>query len=69
MCQVREDSPHWLIEETERIRRGLLRLRQNVVLLKDPEQRDAFYPRSVGAGISIVCGRYAEFQNGMPTRI
>jgi hypothetical protein len=43
--QVREDSPHWLIEETERIRRGLLRLRQNVVLLKDPEQRDAFYPR------------------------
>ncbi|GFH13216.1 cytosolic 4-alpha-glucanotransferase, partial [Haematococcus lacustris] len=42
---VREDSPHWLVEETERVRRGLLQLRQNVCLLRDPTDKDAFYPR------------------------
>ncbi|KAJ9519153.1 hypothetical protein QJQ45_007717 [Haematococcus lacustris] len=43
--KVREDSPHWLVEETERVRRGLLQLRQNVCLLRDPTDKDAFYPR------------------------
>lgn len=43
--QVRHDSPSWLVDETERTRRGLLSLRQNVVLLVDDEDRDRFYPR------------------------
>lgn len=32
-------------EEAEAVRRGLLALRQNVVLLRDPEDPNAFYPR------------------------
>lgn len=31
-------------EEAEAVRRGLLALRQNVVLLRDPEDPNAFYP-------------------------
>jgi len=33
-----------LPEEAETVRRGLLTLRQNVVLLKDPEDPNAYYP-------------------------
>lgn len=43
--QVREDSPQWLLDEVAATRSGLLALRQNVVLLKDPEDKDKFYPR------------------------
>ena len=47
-AQAREGSPQWLVDETDRIRRGLMTLRQNVVLVRDPEDKDAFYPRCVG---------------------
>ncbi|KXZ50081.1 hypothetical protein GPECTOR_18g59 [Gonium pectorale] len=42
---LRPDSPRWLVEEVEATRAGLTRLRQNVVLLADPEDPDAFHPR------------------------
>lgn len=48
--KVREDSPHWLVEETERTRKGLMKLRQNVCLIRDPEDGSKFYPRWVHGG-------------------
>lgn len=42
---LRPDSPAWLVEEVESTRAGLIKLRQNVVLLADPEDPDAFHPR------------------------
>jgi len=42
---VRPDSPRWLLDETERVRTGLMRLRQNVVLVPDPESPGAYHPR------------------------
>ncbi|EFJ42152.1 cytosolic 4-alpha-glucanotransferase [Volvox carteri f. nagariensis] len=42
---LREDSPDWLVREVEETRAGLIKLRQNVVLLPDPEDPDAFHPR------------------------
>ncbi|GBF89315.1 4-alpha-glucanotransferase [Raphidocelis subcapitata] len=42
---AREGSPDWLVAEVEATRRGLLALRQNVCLLRDEEDADAFYPR------------------------
>ncbi|KAG2427622.1 hypothetical protein HXX76_012273 [Chlamydomonas incerta] len=42
---VRPDSPAWLAREVEETRAGLMRLRQNVVLLADPEDPEAFHPR------------------------
>ena len=54
---MREDSPDWLKEETERVRKGLMALRQNVVLLPDPDDPDAFYPRCVCVCVCVcVCG-------------
>jgi len=50
-CQIvesltpRRGSPKWLTEEMEEDLKGLLSLRQNVVLLKDPEDSRRFYPR------------------------
>ncbi len=41
-CLMADMAP----EEVEAVRRGLLSLRQNVVLLRDPEDPNAFYPVS-----------------------
>ncbi|KAI8466522.1 MAG: cytosolic 4-alpha-glucanotransferase [Monoraphidium minutum] len=41
----REGSPEWLVAEVAATRAGLLALRQNVVLLRDDTDPDAFYPR------------------------
>lgn len=41
----RPNSPDWLVAETAQIRKGLLTLRQNLVLVRDPENPDALYPR------------------------
>ena len=43
--QVRADSPQWVVEETERTRAGLMKMRHNVVLLKEETDPDSFYPR------------------------
>jgi len=43
--KVREGSPDWLVEETLKTRAGLLKLRHNVVLLKNPEDKDSYFPR------------------------
>jgi hypothetical protein len=43
--KARPNSPGWLVEETATIRKGLLTLRQNLVLLRDPENPEALYPR------------------------
>jgi 4-alpha-glucanotransferase len=40
-CLMADMAP----EDVEAVRRGLLSLRQNVVLLRDPEDPNAFYPR------------------------
>lgn len=42
----RPGLPPELAEEVDRTRRGLLALRQNVVLLRDPEDPEKFYPVS-----------------------
>ncbi|GLC39071.1 4-alpha-glucanotransferase dpe2 [Pleodorina starrii] len=42
---LRPDSPAWLVAEVEETRAGLLKLRQNVALLPDPEDPDCFHPR------------------------
>jgi len=44
---ARAASPAWLVEEVATTRAGLLALRQNVCLLEDEEDEDAFYPRWV----------------------
>ena len=50
--QVRADSPQWLVEETERTRAGLMKMRHNVVLLKEETDPDSFYPRCMlGGGV------------------
>lgn len=43
--KARPNSPDWLVEETAKIRKGLLTLRQNLVLVRDPENPEALYPR------------------------
>ncbi|KAK9824488.1 hypothetical protein WJX72_010729 [[Myrmecia] bisecta] len=43
--QARAGSPAWLVDEVQRTRTGLLRLRQNVVLLRDSQDSSHFYPR------------------------
>ncbi|GAX79494.1 hypothetical protein CEUSTIGMA_g6935.t1 [Chlamydomonas eustigma] len=44
--KVRPDSPQWLVEETEKTRLGLMKLKQNVVLLPDPaDPENNFFPR------------------------
>ena len=41
----RAGSPDWLVEEVATLRSGLLTLRQNVLLLRDPERPDLLHPR------------------------
>lgn len=43
--KARPNSPDWLVEETAKTRKGLLTLRQNLVLVRDPENPEALYPR------------------------
>jgi len=40
----RPESPQWLVEEISRTRAGLMRLRQNVVLLPNTDDSESFYP-------------------------
>jgi len=42
---VRPNSPQWLVDEVAATKSGLLALRQNVVLLRDPDRPDRLYPR------------------------
>lgn len=42
--KARKDSPEWLEEEVAHTRTGLMHLRQNVVLLHNPDEPDSFYP-------------------------
>lgn len=41
---ARGDSPDWLEAEYATTRSGLIRLRQNVVLLRHADSPDLFYP-------------------------
>ena len=40
----RPESPQWLVDEISRTRAGLMRLRQNVVLLPNTDDSESFYP-------------------------
>jgi hypothetical protein len=53
--KARPDSPDWLVEETARIRKGLLTLRQNLVLVTDPENPEALYPRCACSSGIVKC--------------
>ena len=56
--KVRPGSPQWLIEETTRTRVGLMRLRHNVILLREPSDPDnSFYPRWVGGSVCRLLAR------------
>lgn len=53
--KARPNSPDWLVEETAKIRKVLLTLRQNLVLVSDPEIPEALYPRcGCSAGLAIL---------------
>eukprot|EP00878_Enallax_costatus_P005731 GHUV01006009.1.p1 GENE.GHUV01006009.1~~GHUV01006009.1.p1 ORF type:complete len:779 (+),score=167.27 GHUV01006009.1:209-2338(+) len=41
----RPGSPDWLVEEIAKTRKGLLTLRQNLILVRDPEDPQRLYPR------------------------
>ena len=41
---ARPNSPQWLVDEVAKTRAGLLRLRQNVVLLRNADEPDSFFP-------------------------
>ena len=45
----RPDSPQWLVEEISRTRAGLMRLRQNVILLPNSDDSKSFYPVRAGS--------------------
>ncbi len=56
--EPRPDAPEWMVEETHLKRQGLLTLRRNVVLLRDEEDSDKFYPVCVWrvcVGVCCVC--------------
>jgi hypothetical protein len=53
----RAGSPDWLVRETETIRRGLLSLRQNLILIRDPSNPEVMHPRCDAGGRS--CRGYA----------
>ena len=53
----RPDSPEWLVEEIARTRAGLMRLRQNVVLLRNPDDGESFYP------VRILCHPFMPSQH------
>ena len=42
--EPRPDSPQWLVEEISRTRAGLMRLRQNVLMLRNVDDTESFYP-------------------------
>ena len=42
--EARPNSPEWLQEEVSRTRKGIMRLRQNVVLLRNGDEPDSFFP-------------------------
>lgn len=44
--EARPNSPEWLQEEVARTRKGLMQLRQNVVLLRNSDEPDSFFPVS-----------------------
>lgn len=46
--RARLRSPEWLKNEVTATREGLMRLRQNVLLLRDPDDPDSFYPVRAG---------------------
>lgn len=41
---TRKGSPDWLVVETETIKKGLMKLRHNVVLLRDEAAGSGFFP-------------------------
>lgn len=43
--KARPGSPDWLVEEVATIRKGLLTLRQNLLLVQDPDNPERLYPR------------------------
>lgn len=43
--KARPGSPEWLVQETQTLRKGLLALRQNLLLVTDPEHPGRLYPR------------------------
>jgi hypothetical protein len=43
--KARPGSPDWLVQETATLRKGLLALRQNLLLVTDPEHPGRLYPR------------------------
>lgn len=43
--KARPGSPDWLVEEVAKTRKGLLTLRQNLLLVRDPENPERLYPR------------------------
>ncbi len=57
--EARPNSPQWLQEEVAKTRRGLMRLRQNVVLLRNSDEPDSFFPvrRPVQSQGWCVCKR------------
>lgn len=63
--KARVDSPSWLVEEVARTRAGLLRLRQNVVLLHNADEPDSFYPRFMMAE----CSSWKELPLGWRDRL
>ncbi|CAM6114987.1 unnamed protein product [Calypogeia fissa] len=43
--QPRDDAPEWLLNEAEETKNGLFDLLHEIVLIKDTETQDMFYPR------------------------
>ncbi|KAK9799848.1 hypothetical protein WJX73_009580 [Symbiochloris irregularis] len=43
--KARDGSPEWMVAETETLKKGLMSLRHNVVLLHHESSPDMFYPR------------------------
>ena len=56
----RAGSPDWLVTETGEIKRGLMALRQNVVLLRDERCQSSFYP--VGPALPLRLLQQAELR-------
>lgn len=46
MSIVPRKNSSWLVNEVTSIKEGLLKLFQNVVLIRHPKDKDAFYPVS-----------------------
>ena len=50
--EARPNSPQWLQEEVAKTKKGLMRLRQNVVLLRNSDEPDSFFP------VKLCCPKY-----------